>query len=105
MNYLTWIRLLRNFWNVKERCSESQKWLESVGAKAVEAVSVTIGDKTWEGARYWHLGYEKFYLVGMLPKDWESTKLGSITHLATIGSCTFATLRTLPKRRRVNGRR
>ena len=46
-------------------------WLESIKAKAAEAVSVTIGDETWEGARYCQSGNERFYLVGMLPKDWE----------------------------------
>ncbi len=48
-----------------------KEWLESVGAKAVESVNVTIGNETWEGVRYHQHGHEKFYLVGMLPKDWE----------------------------------
>jgi len=54
---------------MKERV---KAYLESVGAKAVQAVNVTIGDETWEGARY-HQDGERFYLIGKLPKGWKDT--------------------------------
>ena len=60
---------------MKERV---KAWLESVGAKAVQAVSITIGDETWEGARYCQEGSERFYLVGMLPKGWEDTQSSKV---------------------------
>ena len=49
-------------------------WLESIkGITAIEAISVTIGGASWEGARCHQYGQEKFYLVGLLPKGWKNT--------------------------------
>jgi hypothetical protein len=52
-------------------------WLDGFDStQYAEAVTVTIGDETWEGARYRQHGIEKFYLVGPLPEDWGITESG-----------------------------
>lgn len=57
-------------------------WLESFSGMdapiGIEAITVTIGDESWEGARYHQHGREKYYLVGKLPKDWENTNQGRV---------------------------
>lgn len=61
---------------MKERV---KAWLESLkGITAIEAITVTIDDETWEGARYRQHKTEKYYLIGKLPKGWKNTESGKI---------------------------
>jgi hypothetical protein len=63
-------------------------WMDKVRtAHDVEAITVTLGNESWEGVSYREFGRTCFYLVGELPSGWTPSREGQVYY--TRGADTF----------------
>lgn len=59
---------------------ELQGWLEEGGCHSVHMVAVTIGSRTWVGARYNQQTNEAIYCVGELPQGYRAGKENKVCY-------------------------